>query len=296
MQRRGDKSASDSPRCYPSVVQSCRCLPNALIFGHGIAAWRCSALNVLEARSIRESSQLGLVVDDLMVTFDFVLILDFGLILIREVVLDFKEDLSIMGLKDVDDLTLGLGFSDALPLHDEGALQLIPGAVLLVKLSGAFLVDDLLDSPGQVDAFYFRDTVVGGDVVAHDLAGLEAVLAQGLEPVVVDPYVGHGVIDGPVFRDGLDDGGFQLRADVAATEGQGSDKCIVHEKTREGLGLHHGLGGVGEVDADHLVDLVAHWLGDSCLDHGGGVALEGEIEESQDKCGCKNCLHLGWVS
>ena len=114
MQRRGDKSASDSPRCYLGVVQSCRCLPSALIFGHGIAAWRCSALNVFKVRFIRKSSQtssrvedvsspgrgreaeLGLVVDDLRVTFDFVLIL------IRKVVLDFNEDLSIMGLKDVD--------------------------------------------------------------------------------------------------------------------------------------------------------------------------------------------------
>ena len=121
MQRRGDESASDSPRCYLGVVQSCRYLPSALIFGHRIAAWRCSALNVFKVRLIRKSSQtssrvedvsspgrgreteLDLVVDDLRVT------LDFGLNLSRiqlgldwEVVLDIGEDLSIMGLKDVD--------------------------------------------------------------------------------------------------------------------------------------------------------------------------------------------------
>ena len=71
-------------------------------------------LNVFEGRLISQRSQtsscvedvsspgrgreaeLDLVVDDLRVT------LDFGLNLSREVVLDIGEDLSIMGLKDVD--------------------------------------------------------------------------------------------------------------------------------------------------------------------------------------------------
>merc|ERR1711971_897699 len=60
----------------------------------------------------------------------------------------------------IDDLTLGLSPGGALPLHDGGALLLVPGAALLVKLIGALLlVDDLLDSPGQVDALHLGDAV-----------------------------------------------------------------------------------------------------------------------------------------
>ena len=60
----------------------------------------------------------------------------------------------------IDDLTLGLGSSGALLLHDEGALLLVPGAALLVELIGALLlVDSLLDSPWQVDALHLRNAV-----------------------------------------------------------------------------------------------------------------------------------------
>merc|ERR1719341_1932784 len=60
----------------------------------------------------------------------------------------------------IDDLALSLSPGGALLLHDGGALLLVPGAALLVKLIGAFLLmDDLLDSPGQVNALHLGDTV-----------------------------------------------------------------------------------------------------------------------------------------
>merc|ERR1719154_66977 len=59
-----------------------------------------------------------------------------------------------------------------------------------------------------------------------------------------------------------------------------------------GDGVIHGL---GNLLADLLGDLAAHWLRGSCPDHGRGVSLEGDLEESQKKCGGENCLHLGWM-
>merc|ERR1719500_2224222 len=56
-----------------------------------------------------------------------------------------------------------------------------------------------------------------------------------------------------------------------------------------GDGVIHGL---GHLLTDLLGDLAAHWLRRSCPDHGRGVALEGNLEESQKKGGGENCLHL----
>ena len=61
----------------------------------------------------------------------------------------------------------------------------------------------------------------------------------------------------------------------------------------------HGVGeiifGLENLLTDLLGNLVAHWLRGSCPDHRRGVSLEGDLEESQEKGGCENCLHLGWM-
>ena len=59
-----------------------------------------------------------------------------------------------------------------------------------------------------------------------------------------------------------------------------------------GDGVVHGL---GNLLTDFLGDLAAHGLRGSCPDHGRGVTLEGDLEESQEKGGCENSLHLGWM-
>ena len=60
-----------------------------------------------------------------------------------------------------------------------------------------------------------------------------------------------------------------------------------------GDGVIHSL---GHLLTDFLGDLAAHGLRGSCPDHGRGVTLEGDLEESQEKKGgCENSLHLGWM-
>ena len=59
-----------------------------------------------------------------------------------------------------------------------------------------------------------------------------------------------------------------------------------------GDGVIHGL---GNLLTDFLGDLAAHGLRRSCPDHGRGVTLEGDLEESQEKGGCENSLHLDWM-
>merc|ERR1719312_83040 len=59
-----------------------------------------------------------------------------------------------------------------------------------------------------------------------------------------------------------------------------------------GDGVVHGL---GHLLADLLGDFAAHGLRRSCPDHGRGVTLEGDFDESQEKGGCENRLHLEWM-
>ena len=52
---------------------------------------------------------------------------------------------------------------------------------------------------------------------------------------------------------------------------------------------------LGNLLTDLLGDFAAHWLRGSCPDHGRGVTLEGDLEESQEKGGYENSLHLEWM-
>merc|ERR1719500_2125814 len=54
-----------------------------------------------------------------------------------------------------------------------------------------------------------------------------------------------------------------------------------------GDGVVHGL---GNLLTHFLGDLAAHWLRGSCPDHGRGVSLEGDLEESQKKGRGENFL------
>ena len=52
------------------------------------------------------------------------------------------------------------------------------------------------------------------------------------------------------------------------------------------------IDGPGNFHTDPLGNLAANWLRGSCPDHGRGVTLEGDLEESQEKDRCENGLHL----
>merc|ERR1719341_2080872 len=190
--------------------------------------------------------------------------------------------LDSLALPLIDDLTLGLGSSGALLLHDGGALLLVPGAALLVKLSGAFLLmDDLLDSPGQVDALHFRDAV------AFLLKLLLTSFLDVIGSLAILPVLEAALLTRDSFLN-------RLLCDLTfALLDISTDSISDVMALPPGDGVIHRL---GNLLADLLGDLAAHWGRGTCPDHGRGESLEGDLEESQEKCGCKNCLHLGWVS
>merc|ERR1719489_672448 len=177
----------------------------------------------------------------------------------------------------IDNLTLGLGSSGALLLHDGGALLLVPGAAPLVKLIGAFLLmDGLLDSPGQVDTLHLRDAV------AFLLELLLASLLDVIGSLAILLVLEAALLTGDSFLDRLL-GDLTLALLAVSADGVGDIMALP-----PGDGVVHGL---GNLLADLLRDLAAHWLRGNCPDHGRGVSLEGDLEESQKKGGGENCLH-----
>ena len=52
------------------------------------------------------------------------------------------------------------------------------------------------------------------------------------------------------------------------------------------------IDGPGNFHTDPLGNLAANWLRGSCPDHGRGVTLERDLEESQEKGRGENCPHL----
>ena len=171
--------------------------------------------------------------------------------------------LDSLALPLIDHLTLGLGPGGALLLHDGGALLLVPGAALLVKLSGAFLlVDGLLDSPGQVDALHLRDSVT----LFFEL--LLASLLNIIGSLAILPVLEAALLTGDGFLNRLL-GDLTLALLDISTDGVGDIMAL-----SPGDGVIHSL---GNLLADLLGDLAAHWLRGSCPDHGRGVTLEGDI-------------------
>merc|ERR1719354_1454666 len=173
--------------------------------------------------------------------------------------------LDSLALPLIDDLALGLGPGGALLLHDGGALLLVPGAALLVELGGALLLmDGLLDSPGKVDALHLGDRV--------------AFLLELLLTFLLDVIGGLAIL--------LELKAAQLAGDSLLDRLLGDLALAL---------LHISIHGLGHLLADLLGDLAAHGLRRSCPDHGRGVTLEGDFEESQEKSGCENSLHRGWM-
>ena len=167
--------------------------------------------------------------------------------------------LDSLALPLIDHLALGLGPGSALLLHDGGALLLVPGAALLVKLGGAFLlVDGLLDSPGKVDALHLRYTV----------AFLSELLLASLLDVVgslaILPVLDTALLTGDGFLNRLLRNLTFALLDIS-TDGVGDIMALP-----PGDGVIHSL---GNLLADLLGDLAAHWLRGSCPGHGRGVTL-----------------------
>merc|ERR1719489_114676 len=167
--------------------------------------------------------------------------------------------LDSLALPLIDDLALGLGSGGALLLHDGGALLLVPGAALLVKLIGAFLlVDGLLDSPGQVDALHL------GDAVAFLLELLLASLFDVVGSLAILLVLKTALLTRDSFLDRLLGDLTPALLDIS-TDGVSNIMTLP-----PGDGVIHGL---GNLLADFLGDLAAHWLRGSCPDHGRGVSL-----------------------
>merc|ERR1719341_185847 len=186
-----------------------------------------------------------------------------------------------LALPFIDNLALGFSPSGAFLLHDGGALLLVPCATLLVELVGAFLlVDGLLDSPGQVDALHLRDAV------AFLLELLLASLLDVIGSLAILLVLEDTLLTGDSFLD-------RLLRDLALTLLDiGTDGVSDIMALPPGDGVIHGP---RHLLADLLGDLAAHWLRRSCPDHGRGVSLEGDLEESQENRGGENCPHLGWM-
>ena len=159
--------------------------------------------------------------------------------------------------------------------------RLLPGVALLVELGGALLlVDSLLDGPGDIDALDL------GDVVAFLLELLLASLLYVIGSLAVLTVLEAALLTGDRLLD-------RSLGDLALTLLDISADGISDIMTLPpGDGVIHGL---GNLLADLLGDLAAHWLRGSCPDHGRGVSLEGDLEESQEKCRGENCLHHEWM-
>ena len=186
--------------------------------------------------------------------------------------------LDSLALPLIDHLALSLGPGGALLLHDGGALLLVPGAALLVKLGGAFLlVDGLLDSPGQVNTLHLRDAV------AFLFELLLASLLDIIGSLAILPILETALLTGDGFLNRLL-GDLTLALLDISTDSVGDIMALP-----PGDGIIHGL---GNLLADLLGDLAAHWLRGSCPDHGRGVTLEGDLKESQEKCRGADGLHL----
>merc|ERR1719383_972863 len=183
-----------------------------------------------------------------------------------------------LALPLIDDLALGLGPSGALLLHDGGALLLVPGAALLVKLGRAFLLmDGLLNSPGKVDALHL------GDRVAFLLELLLTSLLDVIGSLAILLVLEAALLAGDSLLDRFL-GDLALALLDISTHGVGDIMALP-----PGDGVIHGL---GNLFAELLGDLAAHGLRGSCPDHGRGVTLEGDLEESQEKGVCEDSLHL----
>ena len=178
----------------------------------------------------------------------------------------------------IDHLALGLGPGGALLLHDGGALLLVSGAALLVKLSGAFLLmDSLLGSPRQVDVLQLRH------IVAFLFELLLASVLDIIGSLAILPVLEAALLAGDGFLNRL------LRNLALALLDISTDGVSDIMALLPGGGVIHSL---GNLLADFLGDLAAHWLRGSCPDHGRGVTLERDLEESQEKGRGENCPHL----
>merc|ERR1719452_246538 len=177
--------------------------------------------------------------------------------------------LDSLALPLIDHLALGLGPGGALLLHDGGALLLVPGAALLVKLCGAFLLmDSLLDSPRKVDALHL------GDAVTFLLKLLLTSLLNVIGSLAILLVLEAALLTGDGFLNRLLRNLALAFLDIS-TDGVGHIMALP-----PGDGVVHGL---GNLLTYLLGDLAAHWLRRSCPDHGRGVSLEGDLEESQEK-------------
>ena len=148
----------------------------------------------------------------------------------------------------------------------------------MVELSGTFLLmDGLLDSPGDINALHL------GNVVAFLLVFLLASLLNVIGSLAVLAVLEAALLTG----DGLLDwslGDLALALLDISANGVGDIMALP-----PGDGVIHSL---GNLLANLLGDLAAHWLRGSCPDHGRGVTLERDLEESQEKGRGENCLHL----
>ena len=138
-------------------------------------------------------------------------------------------------------------------------------------------MDGLLNSPGQVDALHLRNTV------AFLLELLLAPLLNVIGSLAILLVLKAALLTGDSFLNRPLRNLTLTLLDIC-TDGVGDIMALP-----PGDGVIHGL---GHLLTDLLGDLAAHRLRGSCPDHGRGVALEGDLEESQEKCRCENCLHL----
>ena len=141
-------------------------------------------------------------------------------------------------------------------------------------------MDGLLDSPRKADALDLRDGM------AFLLKLLAALLLNVIGSLAILLVLEAALLAGDSLLDRLlGDLTFPL-LDIS-TDSVGDIMALP-----PGDGVVDGL---GNLLTDLLGDLAAHGLRGSCPDHGRGVTLEGDFEESQKKGGCENSLHLGWM-
>merc|ERR1719500_2520007 len=138
-------------------------------------------------------------------------------------------------------------------------------------------MDGLLDSPGQVDTLHLRDAV------AFLLELLLASLLNVIGSLAILLVLKSALLTGNGFLNRF------LRDLALALLNISADSVADIMALPPGDGVIHGL---GNLLTDLLGDLAANWLRGSCPDNGRGVSLEGDLEESQEKCGGENCLHL----
>merc|ERR1719234_1446296 len=138
-------------------------------------------------------------------------------------------------------------------------------------------MDRLLNSPGKVDALHL------GDAVAFFLELLAALLLDVVGSLAILLVLKAALLAGDCLLD-RPLGDLTLALLDISTHGVSDIMALP-----PGDGVVHSL---GHLLTDFLGDLAAHGLRGSCPDHGRSVSLEGDLEESKEKGGCENSLHL----